>query len=105
MECIVHRIKLNDGVPPERFETWVREVDYATCPQLPSVLSFSVQRVSTDPAAPVHYFEVIQITDGKAFEADMAQEVFQGLEKDFHTMASVVDEVSGERVGAGYTAG
>ncbi|CAM3197328.1 RedY protein [Streptomyces albus] len=105
MECVVHRIRLREAAEHERFEKWVREVDYAACPQLPSVVSFSVHRVSLAADAPVHYFEVIQVTSQAAFAADAAGDVFRGLEAEFGTMAEVVDELAGERVGAGYAAG
>ena len=104
MEFIIHRIRLKQGIEPARFESWVQEVDYASCPQLPSVVSFSVQRVSADPAAEVHYFEIIGVTGSKAFADDMASDVFHRLETGFDAMAEVVDELAGERVGLGYRA-
>ncbi|MFG2681655.1 RedY protein [Streptomyces sp. NPDC048392] len=104
MDVIIHRIRLHDGVDPARFEAWVRDVDYATCPQLPSVRAFEVQRVSTEPAAPFHYFEVISVGALDDFSRDMKTEAFQGLVAAFDTMASVVDEMSGERIEPGYPA-
>ncbi|MCX4911597.1 RedY protein [Streptomyces sp. NBC_00878] len=113
MAIIVHRIRLHDGVEPARFETWVRDVDYATCPELPSVVSFSVQRVveeSRGDAGPTvggescHFFEIIEVTSREAFEQDMRTVQFQGLVTEFDKMAKVVDETVGERVGTGYTA-
>lgn len=103
MEYIVHRIKLRPAVDPQRFERWVSEVDYVTCPALPSVVSFSVQRASSDPEAPFHYFEVIGVTDRDAFDRDMKLDAFHELEQAFDTMALVVDETAGERIGAGYS--
>lgn len=105
MEIIVHRIRLRPEVDPARFETWVREVDYATCPQLPSLRSFSVQRVSDDPAAPVHYFEVIAVDSQEAFELDMRTAAFRGLVDGFDRMATVVDDCAGVRIEPGYSAG
>lgn len=102
MEIIVHRIRLHRGVDPARFEAWVREVDYATCPELPSVTGFSVQRA--DAEAPFLFFEVIQVTSREAFERDMATPAFGRLVADFEQMASVVEEFSGERIEPGYTA-
>ncbi|MFW6695384.1 RedY protein [Streptomyces sp. MAR4 CNX-425] len=104
MDLIVHRIRLHAGVPSARFENWVRDTDYRTCPALPSVVAFTVQRVSADPDAPVHYFEVITVTGRAAFEADMATDAFRRLAADFGTMASVVDELGGERIEPGYAA-
>lgn len=104
MHYIVHRIRLRDVTERERFESWVRDVDYATCPRLPSVRTFSVQRVSTEPDAPVHYFEIIGVDDPEAFAGDMTSDHFHALEAEFGKMAEVVDEVAGQRVGPGYVA-
>ncbi|WP_338896095.1 RedY protein [Streptomyces sp. TG1A-60] len=113
MAIIVHRIRLHDGVEPARFETWVRDVDYATCPELPSVVSFSVQRVVEESCADAgpavggesfHFFEVIEVTSREAFERDMRSAQFHKLVAEFGQMAKVVDEMAGERVGRGYTA-
>ncbi|EHN75490.1 RedY protein [Streptomyces sp. NRRL WC-3753] len=104
MDVIIHRIRLHDGVDPARFEAWVRDTDYATCPRLPSVRTFGVHRVSTERDAPFHYFEIISVSALDAFSQDMKSEAFQGLADAFDTMASVVEEMSGERVEPGYRA-
>ncbi|MFF9898100.1 RedY protein [Streptomyces longispororuber] len=105
MTFIVHRIRLHDGVEPERFESWVREVDYATCPELPSVLAFAVQRLApATGGGPAEYYEVVEVTGRADFERDMRSEPFRRLVADFEKMASVVAEWSGERVGPGYRA-
>lgn len=102
MQTIVHRIRLLPGVAPARFEGWVRESDYATCPQLASLYSFSVSRVSSDPDAAFHYIEVIQVDSMSAFEVDMATPAFGALVAAFSQMAEVVDEVSGTRIDPGH---
>lgn len=102
MDIIVHRIRLHRGVDPARFEAWVRDVDYATCPELPSVLAFSVQRA--DAEAPFVFFEIIQVSSREEFERDMRTPAFGRLVADFEQMASVVEEFAGERVEPGYTA-
>ncbi|PJE96357.1 RedY protein [Streptomyces carminius] len=108
MTTIVHRIRLHEGVDPADFEAWVRDTDYAACPELPSVLAFGVQRVvageSGGAAAPVHFFELIEVTSREEFERDMQKEVFRSLVTDFDKMAVVVDELVGERVEPGYRA-
>ncbi|WP_432192753.1 RedY protein [Streptomyces sp. bgisy027] len=116
MTIIIHRIRLHDGVEADRFEKWVREVDYATCPELPSVLAFGVQRVAAaspgpsvgaGPAGtdgPLHYFEIIEVTSREEFEQDMESSQFQRLVADFGQLAEVVEEVTGERIGDGYRA-
>jgi hypothetical protein len=104
VDIIVHRIRLRPGVAPEQFETWVRERDYVACPELASVVSFSVQRVTTDTTAPVHYFEVITVRDRELFARDMKSAVFGQLVDAFERMAVVVDECAGERIEPGYAA-
>ena len=104
MDVIVHTIRLHSGVDPAQFESWVRDVDYASCPQLPSVVTFSVHRLTTDPAAAMHFVEVIGVRDRKAFAEDMRTEVFRGLVAGFDRLATVVDELAGERIEPGYAA-
>ncbi len=85
----------------------MQNVDYATCPLLPSVRAFSVQRVAAATAeaqAPFHYFEVITVSGLDDFAEDMKSEAFQALVTDFESMASVVEEVCGSRIGPGYRA-
>lgn len=102
METIVHRIRLRSGVAPERFEAWVTGVDYTTCPQLPSVLQFSVHRVSVDERATFHYLEVIVVRDQEEFARDMRDSIFVNLSADFGEMAEVVNEDIGTYIEPGY---
>ena len=104
MDVIIHRIQLRPAVDPEGFETWVRECDYVACRELPSVVSFNVQRVTTDSTAPVHYFEIIAVHDREQFARDMKSELFATLVDAFEQMAIVVDELAGERIEPGYRA-
>ncbi|WP_280316276.1 hypothetical protein [Nocardia abscessus] len=104
MQVIIHLIQLHPGVDPATFESWVRTTDYATCPQLPSVRAFSVQRAAQSSGEPWHYFEIIQVTSRTDFEADMRTPAFAGLVSAFDTMASVVQEFAGVRLDPGYTA-
>lgn len=103
MITIVHKIRLKPGIDHERFERWVREVDYAACPDIPSAYAFAVHRASTEPRAPFHYFEVIRIADRDAFERDMATPLFQSLVTAFDQMADVVEEIAGDKIEPGYT--
>ncbi|RKS79665.1 REDY-like protein HapK [Actinomadura pelletieri DSM 43383] len=100
MEIIVHAIRLHPGTDPAEFEAWVRNVDYATCPELPSVLAFDVLRVSGEDAG--RYAEVIRVSSVPEFERDMRTEAFQRLVADFSKMAAVIDETAGERLEPGY---
>ncbi len=98
MDVVIHRIRLRPGIEPHRFETWVREVDYVTCPQLPSVQTFSVQRTGRVG----NYFEVITVSDRAAFEQDMQLPAFRSLVEGFAELAEVVDEFEGTRIDPGY---
>ncbi|MFI9503295.1 hypothetical protein [Nocardia sp. NPDC052566] len=104
MQLIVHLIRLHPDTDPAAFESWVRDVDYATCPALPSVRAFSVQRAPNPPDAPWHYFEIIMVTSREDFEQDMSTPDFKSLVTAFDTMAEVVDEFAGTRVEPGYVA-
>lgn len=99
MTVLVHRIQLRPDVAPERFERWVREVDYASCPLLPSVLAFSVHRVAGRAS---EYFEVITVDSLASFERDVTGPVFAELERGFAELATVLDELVGERIAHGY---
>lgn len=103
MITIIHKIRLKPGLDHEQFERWVREVDYAACPDLPSAYGFAVHRASTEPRAAFHYFEVIRIADLDAFERDMATPLFQRLVAEFGQMAEVVEEITGNKLEPGYT--
>ncbi|MEZ4361192.1 MAG: hypothetical protein R3B48_13495 [Kofleriaceae bacterium] len=102
MVIIVDKIRLKPGIDPERFERWVRDRDYASCPALPSLLSFAVARAPGAPGAPLHYFEIIQVTSAEAFEADMTSETFRALVAAFSEMADVVETFRGHRIEPGY---
>lgn len=104
MHVIVHRIRLHEGVEPSRFEQWVRDTDYAAAPELPSVRSFAVHRVTSDPTAPFQFFEIITVNSIEGFERDVQSKRFRLLEEDFGRMASVVDEISGGLIEPGYSA-
>lgn len=102
METIVHRIRLTDIGQYEAFERWVCETDYTACRQLPSVEGFDVHRVSLNPDADCHYVEIIRVSSQLDFERDMETRTFKGLERDFSTMAEVIEEIAGQQIGQGY---
>lgn len=102
MNVIVHRIGLRPGVAPERFERWVQQVDYAGCPQLPSVLAFSVQPLTDRPG---QYFEVITVSGAADFQRDMATPAFARLAAGFDELAEVLEEYAGPVIPPGYRAG
>lgn len=100
---IVDKIRLKPGVDPERFERWVRDSDYASCPALPSLISFAVARVTGESGPPFDYFEIIQVASAEAFDADMASEAFRALVSAFAELADVVETFHGRRLEPGYT--
>lgn len=100
MRLIIHKIRLLEPSFQEAFEDWVINTDYATCPHLPSVLAFSVQRA--DPGAGCDYFEVITVRSDADFQRDMNKAEFASLVARFSQMAEVVEEIGGLRLGAGY---
>lgn len=100
---VVHKIRLRPGVNPSHFEAWVRDRDYATCPELLSLKRFSVQRASS-PSGGSHYFEVIEVTSWEAFERDMQTPAFGRLVREFTELAEVVDETTGQLIEPGYSA-
>jgi hypothetical protein len=104
MVTIIHKIRLFDVADAVAFESWVQTIDYAACPELPSVRMFDVHRVSSVADAPFHYVEVIRVDSREAFEQDMRIPVFAGLVAAFSKMAEVVEEVQGEQLGSGYRA-
>lgn len=85
---ICHLIELVDGCDPSRFEEWVATVDYRACRDLSSVAEFTVTRLDDG-----RYREYIIVESETAFAEDMRTEVFDRLERDFSTMARVVDEM------------
>jgi hypothetical protein len=67
---------LQPGVDRDAYEAYEREVDYVVAGRLPSIVSYRTHRL-TDVVGPLaggpwHYFERIEITDRKAYEADIA---------------------------------
>lgn len=101
MYTVIHRIRLHTGIDPARFEAWVRDVDYRSCPRLPSVRAFSVHRL---PGEHAEYFEVINADSDEAFARDTRTAAFRRLEEGFGEFAAVVSELAGERLEPGYRA-
>ncbi|HTJ67170.1 MAG TPA: hypothetical protein VL551_06530 [Actinospica sp.] len=102
MDIVIHRISLKPGVKPDEFEAWVTGTDYAGCPNLPSILSFSVQRAVAPEDAPWQYFEVIAVRSIQEFGRDMKTQTFAHLADGFGRLATVVEEISGQRLEPGY---
>ena len=67
---------LKPGVDRDAYERYEREVDYVVAAKLPSIVSYRTQRltdvVGNLGGGPWHYLERIEITDRKAYDADIA---------------------------------
>ena len=102
MDVFINKIKLKPGFSHQRYETWVRERDYATSPQFEGLARFFVSRARTDPEAPFHYFEVIVMDSKEALEAAMQTEAFKGLLADFGEMGEIVESFAGAQLDPGF---
>lgn len=97
---IIDKIRLHDPLHEADFLRWVTEVDYASCPDLPSVQRFEVVRAA--PGAGFDFFEIIHVESMDAFERDMQSPVFAALVARFTQMASVVESFHGAAVPPGF---
>lgn len=100
MDIIFDKIRLRGPEHVQAFEEWVREVDYASCRELPSVLRFQMVRAA--PGADCDYFEIVHVRSIAAFEADMRTPTFQGLVQAFTQLAEVTASFSGSLLPPGF---
>ncbi|CAG1019430.1 hypothetical protein BURC_04311 [Burkholderiaceae bacterium] len=100
MPVIIDKIRLHDAKHEEAFVRWVRDTDYATCPDLPSVQRFEVVRAA--PGAGCDFFEIIHVESQAAFERDMKTPAFAALVARFSEMASVTETIAGDGIPPGY---
>ncbi|GLR11761.1 RedY protein [Chitinimonas prasina] len=100
MLTIIDKIKLKDPAYEDDFVKWVREVDYLTCHELPSVQSFCVHKVMR--GADCDFVETITVSSWKAFEQDMASPQFAGLVARFSQMADVSEQLVCDPIAPGY---
>jgi hypothetical protein len=66
--------RLRDGVAPEDYERWIREVDYPFARGLESIRSYIVTRLEgtlDGEPSPYGYLEVVEITDIAAYRAEL----------------------------------
>lgn len=94
--------RLRDGVAPERYEQWVRDVDYPTARGLKTIASYVVNRLDAtldgDPA-PYHYLERVEVTDLAAYRQEL--QTGENMEAFSRQWSSYVGEslaVSGEEI-------
>lgn len=67
---------LRPGADPADYERWVREVDYPTSAQVPSIISFRVYRVEgvfRRAELECDYIEVVEVTDLDDYRRDLAE--------------------------------
>jgi hypothetical protein len=100
MVIIIDKIRLLDPKHEADFVRWVQEVDYATCPDLPSVLRFEVMRAGE--GAGCDFVEIIHVESQAAFERDMQTPAFAGLVARFSQMASVTETITSVLLPPGY---
>src|SRR5262245_46846183 len=69
--------KMKPGVSREEYERFEREVDYAVCNHIQSIVSYRTHRITEvgEKIAPVgwDYIERIEITDRVAYEKELAE--------------------------------
>lgn len=84
---------LKQGVSPEAYEAWAKEVDLPTINALPSIESFRVFRstgvLGSDATPPYGYVEMLDIKDMAQFGADVATAAMQEVAAKFQGMVEV----------------
>lgn len=87
MQKILVLFNLRDGVDPETYEAWARDVDLPTARSLGAVTSFNVYRsgghMRTGEPGPYQYVEWLEITSPEALGADAQTEAMQAVIKAF----------------------
>lgn len=100
MPVLIDRIRLKSFEQRDAFIQWVREVDYATCQDLPSVQRF---RVFACPGGDgLDFFEIVEVSSREAFEADTRSALFQSLHARFVELAELGEQFSGDMLEPGY---
>ena len=92
---------LHEGVKPEDYEQWLRDVDYPFARALPTIIRYDVSRIEgnlfgSEGEAPCQYLEVIDITDVEAYEKGAAGPEFEAFLKDWQTYVAESTMVWGE---------
>lgn len=93
---------LREGVKPEDYEKWVREVDYPLARNLPTIKSYIVTRLDgllqEQGKPPYDYLEVVDVTDLDDYRASLAggpeiEEFFRQWSSFVGASVAVVGEV------------
>src|SRR5215204_1630793 len=94
--------RLRQGVTPERYEQWVREVDYPKARALATINSYVVNRIDgtlEGSQAPYHYVERVEVTDLAAYQQEL--QAGEGMEDFLRQWSAHVGEsvaVHGEEI-------
>ncbi len=94
--------KLRDGVAPEEYEQWIREVDYPVARALPQIKSYVVAKIDRTldgKDSPYPYIERVEVTDLAEYQNALANA--EGMEEFFAQWSSYVGEsiaVHGEEI-------
>lgn len=94
---------LQDGVTPEDYERWLREVDYPFARAQPTIKRYDVTRIDgnlfgTEGAAPCQYLEVVDITNVEDYEKGAAGPEFEAFLQEWQTYVAESTMVWGEVV-------
>lgn len=86
--------KLRDGVDPDAFQRWVREVDYPKARSLSSIKSYVVARIDStldgQGESPYQYVERAEVTDIDAYRQELA--TAPGIEEFFKEWTERIGE-------------
>ncbi len=76
MPTVIFLTRLRAGVDPADYEKWLREFDYPTARNIPSIISYRTHRIAGPfrrAEAHYDYFEVVEVTDVDAYRRDLEQ--------------------------------
>ena len=91
--------KLREGVEPEAYERWVREIDYPTARRDPSVIKYEVSRLEgtlSGDRASIDYLEVLEITDIAAYRQALQTPEFKTLLEEWSEFVASSEAIYGE---------
>jgi hypothetical protein len=92
---------LHEGVKPEDYEQWLRDVDYPFARALATINRYDVTRIDgnlfgTEGDAPCQYLEVVDITNVEDYEKGAAGPEFEAFLKEWSTYVADSTMVWGE---------
>ena len=87
--------KLRDGVDPQEYESWIRQVDYPIARAQGAITAYTVTRIEGtlggEGESPYDYLEVIEITDLESYRALGSLPEFEQLLQEWsHYVAEAV---------------